>query len=169
MRVSWLWAYFIQGLQLLSIVAVPLLYESVNIAYLDDPSTFIKNLAIRLGWFVGQMEEYETVLSKRPCQLHESRRLPVASLLIYKPENQYLSYVLLLCFCDTTQRGYLQHTRLRGETFVYVNGLQVNEQTFHQRLLKLVRAIKKPGDFPRDSDADSVDSLDSDADSSDSE
>lgn len=161
MRVSWLWAYFIQGLQLLSVVAVPLLYESVNIAYLDDPSTFIKNLAVRLGWFVGQMEEYEMVLSKRPCQLHESRRLPVASLLIYKPDNQYLPYHLLLSFCDRIQRGYFQCTRLRGDTFVYVNGLQVSEQTFHNRLLKLVHAINDSGDFPRDSDADSVDSSDS--------
>lgn len=163
MRASWLWAYFIRGLQMLSVVAVPLLYESANIADLDDPKSFIKNLAVRFGWFVGQMKGYEIVLSKRPCQLQDSRRLSVASLLIYKPDNQHSSYNLLLCFCDRIQRGYLQHNRLRGDTFVYVNGLQVSEQTFHNRLLKLVHSIKDSGDFPRDPDADSVDSSNSDS------
>lgn len=163
MRASWLWAYFIRGLQMMSVVAVPLLYESANIADLDDPKSFIKNLAMRFGWFVGHMKGYEMVLSKRPCQLQDGRRLSVASLLIYKPDNPHSSYNLLLCFCDRIQRSYLQHNRLRGDTFVYVNGLQVSEQTFHNRILKLVHAIKDSGDFPRDSDADSVDSSDSDS------
>lgn len=151
--------YFIRNLELAYNAALPLLYQSINIADLDDPVNFVKTLALRLGWVIGEMEGCLFVLSKRPCELRLGHRIPAPSLLMYKIRDSEFH----LSFQDSQQQGWLDIVPTTMGSVFKCNNRLIDSPEFNRRVADLVHSINDPGDFPSEQHAMFMHSSDSDS------